>query len=211
MFYIFEDLLKALKTRGRILRSASDLTTWARDDSLQERWGWRTEIMASLLPVTDSVLELGAGNCLLERLLPDSTSYTPADIVSRRPGMIKVDLNQPSMVRLPSSTTVVFCGLAEYIFNLEALLRRVILETGCREIVFTYCTTDDAPSIIYRRRLGWVNDYSEAEILSVLRPLGRVSVLHREQKNRFFRLDTRRSSAAEAQDIPQGKLRLESD
>jgi hypothetical protein len=58
----------------------------------------------------------------------------------------------------------VFSGVLEYIRDIDALLDR--LATRTRAVIASYATTDKLSDYTTRRANGWINHFSEAQILA---------------------------------------------
>lgn len=148
----------------------TDYERWSSHHSLQSSWDERTKIMAAFIPSGTSVIEFGSGAQVLQNFLPSDVRYQPYDLVARTPSTIVCDLNNCFPDISGDSNIVVFSGVLEYIVNLPALF--CWLRKSAKKVVFSYAIHEHTPSLFERRRNGWVNDFTEAEILQVVTRAG---------------------------------------
>ena len=150
----------------------TDVARWA-DTSNYDDWEERTRLIAGLIPDGSRVIEFGAGGRILEKHLSSNCHYVPADLVSRGPDTMLVDLNRPP---LPSVTdqfdVAVFAGVLEYVQRIPSLLRWLAAEVP--SVVASYCCAETPARSLGRLResftrasYGWVNSYSEADLVGI--------------------------------------------
>lgn len=121
-------------------------------------WADRNRVVASLIPQGSTVLDIGAGNRVLQTLLPDNCQYQPMDCVKGSDDTIVYDFNitgEPPI--LPIYDIVVCSGVMEYIYNVEQFISTI--KTYGKTIILTYALFEyrskeakDKPEIN-----GWVN------------------------------------------------------
>jgi hypothetical protein len=155
---------KATKTMLLRYSGQSDVERWRTLDNLNENWDTRTAMLARFVPPNCSVIEFGAGRCILPRYLPGGCTYTPSDLVDRGPGTIICDLNAHQLPEFPWHDVALFSGVLEYVHDLDRLVAH--LTRSCSLIAASYAATDYPVQqrVLTRRRHGWVNDYQTAEL-----------------------------------------------
>lgn len=189
-------------TRLRALRCSvlgtTDASRWE-DAAAYDDWDERTRLIASLIRPGSSVIEFGAGRRQLEQYLDPSCSYVPSDLVSRGPGTIVLDLNRRPLPDLGRRFDVaVLAGVLEYIQRLPSFA--AWLASISDTVIASYTPARSRPRSL--RRLceryaragaGWVNSYSEEELLDVfardgLQPVEVVDWHTEDGDERIFRL-----------------------
>lgn len=151
---------RAKKTRYLRQVRKSDVDRWGKKEEFHKNWNERTAIIASMIPERSNVIEFGAGNMELRNLLSTGSTYTPADIIERNPGMIVCDLNEKINFNLKAYDTAVFSGVLEYVFDIETVISQ--LKDDIEHIVLSYACSDisHAP----RLERGWLSDFTKAEL-----------------------------------------------
>jgi hypothetical protein len=121
--------------------------------------------MSAFIPGdTTSIMDLGCGKMWLKEFLPADCLYLGVDYKSRDEKTLVFDLNSHQFPVLIAD--VIFAsGIIEYINDYRWLIEK-IASSGKLAIV-SYCTTDFFPNPVQRRRLNWVNDLSETEIIQL--------------------------------------------
>lgn len=166
-------------------------STWADkettyDFSKQEGpWDYRYRILLDYLPANClSVLDCGAGNMSLQRLLPPEKkiAYYPVDYKQNYPSTIVCDFNQGEFPVLKVSVSFI-CGLLEYIENPSGFIKNICKR--CDTVLMSYNVFSDKISMAQRRQLGWKNHMTTGDIVSFF------------QKNRFKLLKELRADAPE--------------
>ena len=109
-----------------------------------------------------NILDLGCGSQLLRTILPDESTYNPADIASRSPDTQVVDLNLKQFPRGEYSTTFLL-GVSEYLLDLEWVLNKIRKQS--KSLIMTYDVR-----FTHEKRLskGWVTHYKCGEISELL-------------------------------------------
>ncbi|MEO0581589.1 MAG: methyltransferase domain-containing protein [Bacteroidota bacterium] len=156
--------VRSIKTRIRKMMGKSDIKRWTPISSLNENWDNRTKILASFISENSKVIEFGAGRLVLKNFIPESCEYTPSDIVDRGEGTIVLDLNTSPLLEFENYDYAVFSGVLEYVNDIPLLIRH--LSKYMNSIILSYAVTDNHPKS--RELHGWVNSYSESEIVSIL-------------------------------------------
>lgn len=172
-------LLRVAKILGHRLLRRSDYKRWTNAESLEVWWHSRTERIARLIPPSTRVIEFGAGHRQLEKFLDPSCLYIPSDLIDRGPGTIICDLNRrplPDLHHL-NADVAVFGGVLEYIRDLPSFIEWLSEQISL--CIASYAYVPRTTSFIQkmrekRRRLyyGYLNDYTEAEFLSLFSRYG---------------------------------------
>lgn len=166
--------MKALRNR---LFPRTDLRRWQDLSNYDHDWDERTKKIAQLIAPGASVIEFGAGRRQLEAILPPRCQYIPSDLVSRGPGTIVCDLNSPPFPDLSGFQidTAVFGGVLEYVRDLPRLVSW--LSGQVRTCIASYECARSAPRTFARllesferARIGWINNYDEAEFRQIFAP-----------------------------------------
>jgi methyltransferase family protein len=137
---------------------------WFDGQALDESWDERSRLMARSIPAARRVVDVGAGAQALRSALPPDCIYVPIDVVSRTPDTIVCDLNHDQPPAL-SADYLVASGLLEYITDVPRLVSW--MASVAPQIVLSY-EGADGQSRYYRRRSGWVNDYTDSEVRELL-------------------------------------------
>jgi hypothetical protein len=120
----------------------------------------RNKRIAELIAPGSSVLDIGAGKMELKGFLK-GCRYQPVDFIKRCDETIVCDLN--GIIYLPSCDVAVFSGVLEYIKNIPHVLGKLNAKT----IIASYMVFDMNASLENRRFNGWVNDFTEDEIVKL--------------------------------------------
>lgn len=163
-------LLRAIKNTLRIRAGRSDVARWGKAENLHSGWEDRARLMAAYVRPRERVIDFGAGTMALKVVLPDSCTYTAADIVSRAEGMIAVDLNQLPLPPLGIHDIAVFSGVLEYLHDVPSVLQAV--KPLISRLAVSYSVLENVPQIMRRRANGFANDYTEFRFLEVLDTAG---------------------------------------
>jgi hypothetical protein len=161
-------LKKSLRTSVRKITGGSDYQRWSNEKQLSPNWNARTERIATLIEPGASVIEFGAGRMVLKRLLPENCAYTPSDLVDRGNGTIVCDLNSYALPPFPPHDVAVLSGVLDYVNNVPRLVSHLSNYAGV--VIASYAVTEFHKK--NRRRHGWVNDFSSADILQIFESAG---------------------------------------
>ena len=169
---------RARQTERLMREHGTDTARWAQLDSLATQWDSRAAMAADWIPAGVNVLDVGCGAMALEKLLKPGCTYTPADVVERRPGCRIADLNRKEFP--PGRFDwVTFLGVLEYVHGIDWPLMRA--RVSAPRLLVTYCTDIGGDTTI-RRGMGWVNDLSQAGFEAALSRNGWQRDRHREVK-----------------------------
>ncbi|GIX30310.1 MAG: hypothetical protein KatS3mg124_0782 [Porticoccaceae bacterium] len=146
---------------------AHDPQRWSREEDFAPDWEERTRLLAQPIPPGARVIEFGAGLLALPRWLPSGCLYQPADLFPRSPETWVVDLNAARLPDPPGSYDwAVFSGVLEYVRDLGRLFGW--LARFVDRVAFSYAALDFLSCPVTRRRNGWVNHYTLAELTALL-------------------------------------------
>lgn len=166
------DFFTALKTTFRKSINQSDFSRWKKNSSLHTSWDERTLLISKLIPSNSSVLEFGAGKMTLKKHIEDTCTYTPSDFVDRgETDFLIYDLNATRLPLLNKKYDVaVFSGVLEYVNNIPRLINS--LSKDIPYIITSYAINELNSGTIFRRKSGWVNDYSSKEFIHIFTNYG---------------------------------------
>jgi hypothetical protein len=137
---------------------------WLDSQALDESWDERSMLMARRIAAASRVVDVGAGAQALRSALPAGCIYLPVDLVSRTPDTIVCDLNHEAAPTL-SADYLVASGLIEYIIDVPRLI--TWMASVAPNIVVSY-EGADGQRRSYRRKAGWLNDYTNGEFRELL-------------------------------------------
>jgi hypothetical protein len=169
----------ALRTLQCRLFGTTDVSRWRSAETFPDDWLERTRIIAELVPKGTRVIEFGAGKRNLESRIDPTCTYIPSDIVSRGEDTLVLDLNTrplPSLSHL-NLDMAVFAGVIEYIVDLSSFV--AWLSQQLSACIASYECAQTQPwrparlmETIRRTGAGWVNTFTEEELLEVFRSEG---------------------------------------
>lgn len=128
-------------------------------------WDFRYKELLTLMPEgCSSIMDCGAGNMSLKRMIEKNILYYPVDKVQKYHETIVCDFNKgdfPDMY-----VDVIFlAGILEYIICPEVFLRNVCQR--CKTVLMTCCTLYTYPDILSRMLNGWKNHFVMGEIIKM--------------------------------------------
>ena len=139
-------------------------------DGEEGPWDYRYKTLLNAMKPCKKVMDLGAGNMSLKRLLEDDIKYYPVDNKKYYDNTIVCDLNSsfPDI----KVDAIFMCGILEYIKDVDSLISR--LKNKTKYIYLSYNEwNEEIVSIKQRQYNGWKNNYTIAELVSII------------EKNRF--------------------------
>jgi hypothetical protein len=164
------DIDEITRRKESIAARHSDVQRWSNPDQLERSWEPRSQKAAARLPQGATVYDLGCGAMLLEKHLHPTMRYVPCDLVMRDERTLTCDLNAGELPQgIASADRVTMLGVLEYIFDVRNLLAE--LHALKRTIICSYCCSDYTQHLD-RRALGWVNDYSFAQLAELVERAG---------------------------------------
>lgn len=151
----------------------TDIDRW-QEISQQEQasWGGRNSTIAGFIPDGKSVLDIGAGNMNLQKVLPENCTYQPMDCIPTLDTTIVHDFNSNAQPPELKFDVVVCSGVMEYIEDPQTFLK-TISEWGST-IILSYGVTDYTPTRAARANNGWFTDLSEADVARMIKATGMV-------------------------------------
>jgi len=158
------DFKRRIITNINTRQNKSDVDRWKQKKWLFDDWNERTKIMAQHIDPNSNVLEFGAAKLALKQFLPEDVIYTPSDIVDRGEGTLVCDLNQETPDVKPQDV-IFFSGVLEYIYDVPNLIENLSGKTS--RFIISYGTFDEFSSEKHRKINGWVNAYTNKEILDI--------------------------------------------
>jgi hypothetical protein len=149
-------------------RRATDVERWTESANFDPGWERRAQVAGRFVPAGSHVLDLGAGLEALARHIPESCSYTPADVVRRSERTVVADVNRGEFPH-GDFDVVAALGLLEYVHDVKVLLATIHQQAPM--LLTSYCprTTGD-PDLRLER--GWVNDYGLNEFVDLCQSAG---------------------------------------
>lgn len=150
----------------RNLARETDVNRWADTRNLDPMWDERTALIAGMIPAGSSVLEFGAGQERLGKLLNANCEYQPSDVFARSDKTLICDLNAAFPKLNKKWDYIVFSGVLEYIHDLQGLLDKV--RASCNACILSYAPTDGLECMTTRMRNGWVNHLSKDDFEKII-------------------------------------------
>ena len=159
--------------------------------------------MVKWIPKGSRVIEFGAGNQKLKSMLDATCVYFASDLVDRGNTALVCDLNKrplPDFSHL-SAQVAMFSGVLEYIHNVKDIvqwLSRQVELCVCSYSCFEPPKNDllHIKSATSRASNGWVNSYTEAQIVGIFGDAG-FTLVNAEtwEQQRLFLFEKRRGTA----------------
>jgi hypothetical protein len=157
----------------------TDLGRWRDSGRFDSDWEERAKLIARLVPKNSKVIDFGAGQRTLERHLDPSCSYIPSDLAGRGSDTIVFDLNERPLPDLSylALDVATLAGVVEYINDVPAFAEWLARQTSTC-IVSYECARNGAGTWgrilenMQRTGAGWVNTYTENELLDVFKSRG---------------------------------------
>ena len=163
-------LRRDLQLLGATLRlrlfSRSDVRRWSDERELNPQWDERARIIARHIPPGSRVLDLGSGRRSLERFLDSTCTYIPADLVSRGPDTVILDLNERPLPDLAGlgADIVVLAGVLEYVRDVPSLIDWVTRQAPACLLSYQLASSTTWRESARRAVAGWVNSYRREDL-----------------------------------------------
>jgi hypothetical protein len=170
-------MLRTLRCR---LFGTTDVSRWRDAEAFPDDWAGRTQLIAQLVPKGTRVIEFGAGKRKLESQIDPTCTYIPCDIVSRGKDTLVLDLNARPLPNLRhlNLDMAVFAGVIEYIADLGSFVTWLSRQASTCIASYECAQTQSWGSparlreTIRRTGAGWVNTFSEHELIEIFRSGG---------------------------------------
>ena len=155
----------------RTLLLSTDVSRWRQVAQELPPWDGRNELIAALVPVNSSVLDLGAGPQSLRRYLDPGCIYRACDVVPSSNDVLLCDFNHGIYPHVDQPYDYVVCsGVLEYVRDPVAFLTAVV-PLG-RNLILTYAPVQYGDTLWTRMTQGWVNHLSQRQLENLLNGLG---------------------------------------
>jgi len=168
--FLNEIIVKVLGIFNLNKYNKSDKERWEPIGAIKKKWANRTIKMSKFIPPNSKIIEFGAGKMVIKEHLPENCNYTPSDIVDRGFGTFVCDLNSPDLPVFDQYDYCVISGVLEYINDVPKLIKH--LSTSIDYFIISYATAKEGN--IAKRGNGWVNSYTENDIIKVFKNNGYV-------------------------------------
>jgi hypothetical protein len=169
----------AVRTLRCRLFGTTDISRWRDAERFSDDWEGRTRLIAQLVPKGTRIIEFGAGRRNLESQIDPSCTYIPCDIVSRGENTLVLDLNARPLPDLRDlrPDVAIFAGVIEYISDLKSILTWLSQQVTTCIISYECAKTQSwrlarLMETIRRTGAGWVNTFSEEELVEIFRSGG---------------------------------------
>lgn len=149
--------------------SASQRDRWSRVDSFLHDWGARAAIAAAFIPPGSSVIDLGCGQMQLRGHLPDGCSYHAADMRKWTDEVHEINLDA-GLFPPGSYDCAALLGVMEYLHRPDLVLHWA--RERCGQLVMSYVHPGPSATQEQRAKNGWVNNFSETQLVSLLGSAG---------------------------------------
>lgn len=106
----------------------------------------------------------------IEQYLPKDCEYVPHDLIARDQRTLVHDLNKSEFPSLNGATHVTVLGVLEYLNDPEGFW--IWLAKSGARVILSYAPIHPSFSIERRRSMGWFNDFSKQEIVTMAEKAG---------------------------------------
>ena len=144
---------------------------WKNVTNFPGEWSGRTKLAADLIEESWNVIEFGAGAAHLGKYLKATQRYQPTDLIARNQNFQIIDLNDPLNLGAKFEVGIAM-GVFEYVQDIDFTLNE--LSGKLPNLIATYCSS--RYSILrfkfLRKYVGWINHFTEKEIIEIIRKVG---------------------------------------
>lgn len=137
---------------------------WKDLEYFDEKWKNRIHQMSEFISSTDSVVDYGCGKMWLRDYLSPQNMYYGVDYQSRGAGTIVCDFNSKQFPNIKSDIAFI-SGCLEYIDDPKWFLENI--SNYHEKCVISYCCLDNFGDFVSRKKLGWKNNFSKFELISL--------------------------------------------
>lgn len=128
-------------------------------------WDDRYRELITLLDTNcRTLMDCGAGNMSLKRMINSEIKYYPVDNIPRYSETIVCDFNREDFPDIYVDT-IVACGILEYVILPEEFIKKMCEHSNT--VLLSYCSLQMRSDISYRLSLGWKNHLTEGEIVKM--------------------------------------------
>lgn len=174
----------------------TDIDRWATlaKSSNRPSWNGRNNEIADILmeykPYT--VLDIGAGNRDLQKLIPPHIKYSAVDCIDcgfSDTFVIDFNVTDASDIKLYSHSEFAVCsGILEYINDIVPVLKFV--KNNSNKSIITYVCEEDRESDKMVKLSGWTNGIKRDELIGIFNSLGFKQIGYKRYKSHsIFVLD----------------------
>lgn len=165
----FLDTVATRLARFRTPRQPTNEPSWKDIEYFDPSWESRIVEMCQLMRDEKSILDLGCGEQLLRRHLPQDSLYLPVDYKKRTPDVIVCDFNLRQFPKVSAELAFV-SGCLEYVEDVPWFLGEIGI--ACQVAVVSYCSLEKHPSLQARKALAWVNALTRGELIGLFASAG---------------------------------------
>ena len=153
--------LYRIKTNNKI----NDVQRWENVASETHKWDARNILIASLIPKSSSVLDVGAGAQTLRGHLI-GCKYVACDLV-KKPETVYCDLNNKVFPIFNERFNYTVCsGVIEYLVDPRGVIDK--LSYYGDNLIISYAPLSEKMNINKRKAAGWVNHFAKTQIEDIL-------------------------------------------
>jgi exopolysaccharide biosynthesis predicted pyruvyltransferase EpsI len=153
---------------------STDVARWIDETSLHASWKHRSERAARFVASGSKLLDIGCGQMMIEKYLPEDCKYIPHDLVARDERTLVHDLNKNDRPPFDGATHISVLGVLEYLNDPEGFWSW--LSESRARIVLSYVALQASFPADRRRAMGWFNHFSRLDIISMAERAGFVLV-----------------------------------
>jgi hypothetical protein len=137
---------------------------WKHNEYFMEEWKERISFMANMIGSANSVLDLGCGPCYLRNYVKPGVVYYGCDYILRFSDTLVADFNKYEFPDI--YVDVCFgSGILEYIYDLPWFINQC--SQHCNFLIISYSSLDYYSNIRQRKKLHWVNHYTQSDLLDL--------------------------------------------
>ena len=137
--YSSDSIINYNELSKEILDEHSGLLSW---DVCEDTFDWQQnkhslQILASWIDCSDkSVLDIGAGTCILKELIPSDIKYIPTDYIARSPQFVIYDFNKDNFPGIKVDVCVL-CGVLTWAKDWKAVFYNACQAANHKVLVAT--------------------------------------------------------------------------
>lgn len=151
------------------LARAPDRQRWGAVSSYRSEGSVCAEMAAKCITSGEKVLEIGAGAGGFRTIVADRCQYTGVDLEPIDSQTLRLNLDDDPLPAGPWDA-IVLLGVLAYLHRPVEALSKIFAAAG--KVVFSYCCARDGDLNAVRQRLGWVNSFTEGELVALANGAG---------------------------------------